>query len=187
MSRRLPTCAWCGERLRGAKVRVTYQDLPGAPEVGWHADTEGVDRRRGPLKRCWDEDPMFQALMDSRDERDDAETEGHVRTIQTRGEDRVSARRAWHDHLLLTAVPLWSELSGVGCIVVRVDGHWVTTACGHWRTGDATARLPRRRCIACVGRLKRGELVPAARDGDGDASKAQQPKTPPRDLSGSAP
>jgi len=106
MNRRLPTCAWCGERLRGAQIRVIYRDLPGAPEVGWHADTGGVDRRRGPLKRCWDEDPMFQALMDSRDARDDAETEGHIRTIQTRGDNRVSARRAWHDYLRLTAVPL---------------------------------------------------------------------------------
>ena len=105
MSRRLPTCAWCGERLRGAQTRVIYRDLPGAPEVGWHADTEGVDRRRGPLKRCWIEDPLFQLLMYSRDARDDDETEEYIRTIQTRGDNRVSARRAWHDYLRLTAVP----------------------------------------------------------------------------------
>ncbi len=108
-------------------------------------------------------DPVFEAIA-SRDTRDPIETERHLRTIQSRGDDRVSARRAWCDHLQLSDVPLWSEMSGISCIVMRVEGGWITTACGHWRTGNTTTSVPRRRCRACVGRLHRGELVPARKD-----------------------
>lgn len=100
MSRRKPDCALCGERLRGAQIRVQLQGLPGSPEVGWHADTDGVDRRKPALKRCAWDDRLFRQVMDGRDE--DApysETEEAIRTIQTRGESRVTAGKRWHEYL----------------------------------------------------------------------------------------
>jgi len=170
MSRRLPKCALCGERLRGAQIRVTYQGLPGTPEVGWHADTEGVDRRRGPLKRCWDVDPMYRALMDLRGSPDaDAELEGHLRTIQTRGEDRVSARKAWHEHIALSRVPLWTTARDGGHVVLSTRGGWASTACSHWGTFSTQAEVPRRKCRACVRRLMAGELTLVSAPGMVDA------------------
>lgn len=101
MSRRLPDCAYCGARLWGAQVRLSYGDLPGAPEVGWHADTSGVDRRKGGPLPCADADPIFDALMTRRDgglSRTDP-IEGHLRTIHTRGASRVSGRKAWTERM----------------------------------------------------------------------------------------
>ena len=147
--RRIPDCAWCGKTLkRGPTVRIRYTALPGEPEVGWHTSD------------CASADPI--ALLRDPEHRSPAsDIEGHLRTIQTRGAARISARKAWHEHIRLTSVVLWSVSSGVGCIPTTVDGHWVTTACGHWRTGDTQTSVPRRKCSACVGRLMRGELVPA--------------------------
>jgi hypothetical protein len=60
MTRRLPTCAWCGERLKGANVRHRYDALPGKPELGWHADN--------PC--CWKDDPVHEKLADRAEDRD---------------------------------------------------------------------------------------------------------------------
>lgn len=98
MSRRLPTCAWCGGRLRGAQVRLHMSAYPGSPQVGWHADIEGVNRRRGGLLRCASEDPLFILIMQI-DDACHSRALDIARKIYKRGADRVSATRRWAEHL----------------------------------------------------------------------------------------
>lgn len=98
IGRRLPDCALCGGRLCGAQVRVRFGTLPGAPEVGWHADTDTADRRRGDLLQCAWEDPLFPdtARFGARS-RDKAEA--NIRAIYARGPNRVSATRRWAEYV----------------------------------------------------------------------------------------
>lgn len=114
MSRRIPDCAWCGKTLRkGPSVRLRFGALPGAPEVGWHAGDEN------PWD-CWLLDPLARLLIRDRDGKRKLgldEIEGHLRQIHTAGEPqpgerapgycgfptfRLSARRAWFEHLRAT-------------------------------------------------------------------------------------
>lgn len=88
MSRRVPTCAWCGGRLRGdASIRVQYRSLPGSPEVGWHATTP---------TGCWTQDALFDQIVRDRDDLlPNDGVAGLIREIQARGADRVSAGKRW--------------------------------------------------------------------------------------------
>jgi hypothetical protein len=111
MSRRIPDCAWCGKTLRrGPVVRLHFEALPGKPEIGWHLGANEP-------WRCAIHDPIASVLCgggrhkdaemdgDSRatiyvDETPDLrEIKGHIRTIQTRGESRVSANKAWREDI----------------------------------------------------------------------------------------
>jgi len=101
MSRRLPLCAFCGARLSGAQIRVYFGGLPGAPEVGWHADKAGSNRRRGGRLNCVDHDALLVHLIHhARDANVCGGASDHyLREIYRRGEARVSATRRWKEYL----------------------------------------------------------------------------------------
>ena len=67
--------------------------------------------------------------------------------------------------MTLDEIKAWSMLGGVACIVTSGQGGWVTTACGHWRTGDATFGRPKRVCRKCREALP--NLRPTAALGKG--------------------
>lgn len=44
MSRRIPLCAYCGEKMTGKRSghwRIKCNDKPGKPEFGWHGYESG--------------------------------------------------------------------------------------------------------------------------------------------------
>ena len=75
---------------------MQYRGLTGMPEVGWHADTYGVDRRRGGLRRCSREDPLAKTLLYG-DADKQRETPRLLREIEARGPGRLVAGRRWEE------------------------------------------------------------------------------------------
>jgi hypothetical protein len=85
MSRRLPNCAFCGMPLKKAKaqLRITWEELPGAPEIGW-CDACDLGTK----------DPEFLKLKPNPDGPSDGRMIGPVlAAIEARGPDRVRRGR----------------------------------------------------------------------------------------------
>jgi len=88
MSRRAPTCAWCGQRLiNRASMRLRYGAIPGCPEVGWHWTN---------TPPCAEQDPLRAVLWSPKAaEPRTEEIIATLRAIDARGGGRLSATLRW--------------------------------------------------------------------------------------------
>lgn len=95
MPRKLPLCAWCGKPLGDTCIRLTFEDFPGRPEVGWHMP----DRTQETQLYCDLADGHFPGLASHEQETPLTRYEKltMLKAIERRGEGRLVANKAWRN------------------------------------------------------------------------------------------
>ncbi len=86
MPRKLPLCAWCGKKLRGARIIETYRELPGSPACGWHWASNTVEP---PQENCFNADTEALRVAHRRGERTRYTIYRLLEVIEKRGPQRV--------------------------------------------------------------------------------------------------
>ena len=89
MARKLPLCAFCGEKLTtSGRLTLEWCDIPGKPYVGWCASKEA---------HHWEDDSAFSRLH-KKGEQLEATVERVVsvmKEINLRGKGRLVVTRKW--------------------------------------------------------------------------------------------